>query len=238
MGLLDSLLGPECSQVHADLHPGPYVRLEVRDTGRGIDPTILDRLFDPFFTTKEVGVGTDLGLSVVHGIVRSHGGAVKVESLPGKGATFTVFLPALEAAEKPEAVEAAPFPRRQERILLVDDEPALASLTRRRLERLGYEVEFRLNGVEAMEALRHRPEERPFDLILTDMTMPHVTGLELARELAALMPDLPVILCTGFNEKVGEESAQKYGIKGLVMKPVNMADLASLIRRVLDEDVH
>ena len=220
---------------HADLQAGPYMQLTVHDTGHGIDAAILDRIFDPFFTTKGQGVGTGLGLSVVHGIVQSLGGAAEVQSTAGKGTTFQVLLPRIDAVQVMETVESAPLPRGQERILVVDDEPALANVVQQMLEHLGYTVMCCGSGKEAMEAFVKQPKERPFQLVVTDMTMPYLTGIDLARELHTLEPKLPVILLTGFSTKVDAEKSKNLPIQGFLMKPVVMKDLAELVRKVLDK---
>ena len=237
VSLSDVRIGREDIAPYSGLQPGSHVKLTVKDTGHGIDPAIVDRIFDPFFTTKEVGAGTGLGLAVVHGIVKSHGGAVEVESFPGKDTIFQVFLPAAESAPVQKALQDAPLPRGQERILVVDDEPDLAVTTQKMLERLGYEVDCRASSIEALEAFQRQAPEKPFHLVLTDMTMPHLTGVDLGRELHRLQPGLPVILCTGFSEKVNAEKAKSLGIQGFLMKPVAMRELAELIRKALDERV-
>jgi PAS domain S-box-containing protein len=235
VSLSDLRFEPESSPPHPGLQPGPYVELTIKDTGHGMESPILDRIFDPFFTTKEQGVGTGLGLSVVDGVVKSHGGAIGVESLPGKGTTFHVFLPAMEAAPGPQAMATAPLPRGWERILIVDDEPDLALVKKKMLESLGYEAEYRTNGIEALEAFRHQPKEKPFDLVITDMTMPHLTGTDLAKELLRLQPNLPILLCTGFSEKIDAEKARTLGFQGFLMKPVVSRELAEMVRKVLDK---
>ena len=232
--LEDLLLTPEDSPSLSDLPPGAYVALTVKDTGHGIDPAIQDRIFDPFFTTKEKGVGTGLGLSVVHGIVQSHGGEIRVSSRPGEGSTFHVHLPCLESAPVQETEVASPPPRGKERILVVDDEPALAAAIKHMLERLGYRADFRTNGVDALNAFRGQFGERPFDLVITDMTMPHLTGMDLAKELLEIDPELPVLLCSGFSERADAEKAEGMGIRGFLMKPVGLKDLADMVRKVLD----
>jgi len=234
VSLTDVPPGPNCPPPHFELQPGRYVKLSVGDTGHGIDPSILNRIFDPFFTTKEQGIGTGLGLSVVHGIVKSHGGAIVVESLPGQGTAFHIFFPALEGEAEPSSELAAPLPRGDERILVVDDEPALAKTTQRVLEQLGYRVEFRTNGVDALEAIRRQSKETPFDMVITDMTMPHLTGADLARELFKLQPDIAVLICTGFSEKMDTEKARSLGIQGFLMKPVESKELATVVRAILD----
>ncbi len=236
VSLQDVRIEQELIAPNSELLYGPYVRLTVKDSGHGIALSILDRIFDPFFTTKKQGVGTGLGLSVVHGIVKSHGGAIEVESVPGQGTSFHVFFPAMEAAVEKPVVQAGALPGGSERILVVDDEPGLAKTTMQMLERLGYLVEFRTNGVDALEAVRARAHENRFDLVITDMTMPHLTGADLARELFKLDPQLAVVLCTGFSERMDPEKAQKLGIQGFLMKPFALRDLAEMVRRVLDEN--
>jgi PAS domain S-box-containing protein len=216
---------------HPALCPGPYVRLSVRDTGSGIAPDVKTRLFDPFFTTKPPGEGTGLGLAVVHGIVTTHGGAITVESTPGHGATFAVYLPQIEAAAADPASLETPLPTGTERILFVDDEEPLAHWGQLLLERLGYRVTVRTNGREALEAFRVDPHR--FDLVITDQTMPQMTGDILARALRDLRPDLPVILCTGYSHLITAEHAEAKGIDALCLKPLLARDLASTIRRVL-----
>ena len=216
-----------------ELAPGPYVRLTVSDTGHGMDRSVMERIFDPFFTTKEPGEGTGMGLAVVHGIVKSHGGAITVHNDPGEGTTFHVYLPRLESPTEPEeALTAEPAPRGKERILFVDDEEQLVRMGQRMLERLGYSVTARTSSVEALEAFRAQPEK--FDLVITDQTMPNMTGVELARELMRIRPDIPVILITGFSEAVTLEKAGRMDIREYIMKPVLLRDLGKAIRRVLD----
>ena len=216
-----------------ELAPGPYVRLTVSDTGHGMDRGVMERIFDPFFTTKEPGEGTGMGLAMVHGIVKSHGGAITVHNDPGEGTMFHVYLPRLESPTEPEeALTAEPAPRGKERILFVDDEEQLVRMGQRMLERLGYSVTARTSSVEALEAFRAQPEK--FDLVITDQTMPNMTGVELARELMRIRPDIPVILITGFSEAVTLEKAGRMDIREYIMKPVLLRDLGKAIRRVLD----
>ena len=158
-----------------------------------------------------------------------------MESLPGKGAAFQLLLPAMESFPEPAAVKAAPLPLGRERILIVDDEPELAMAPKEILEHLGYEVYYRTNGMEALETFRRRLADKPFDLVVTDLTMPHLTGVELARELLDMEPNLPIILCTGFSEKINAEQAARLGIRGFLMKPVVIRELAEMIREVLDK---
>ncbi|MDA8125463.1 MAG: response regulator [Deltaproteobacteria bacterium] len=235
VGLVEVLPGSQDLALHADLEPRPYCLLTVKDTGQGIDPAIADRIFDPFFTTKAPGVGTGLGLSVVHGIVKSHDGVIEVESFPGQGTTFRVFLPVTDTTDTAETSDAAPLPRGGERILVVDDEPLLTDVLKRRLERLGYEVVSCTDGLTALDLFNRQAAEKPFDLVITDMTMPQLTGANLAEELIRRRPGLPVFLCTGFSESIDQERARKIGIRAILMKPVVLRDLAELIRDVLDE---
>ncbi|MDY6990257.1 MAG: PAS domain S-box protein [Thermodesulfobacteriota bacterium] len=218
-----------------DITPGTYLKLTVSDTGHGMSPQTLERAFEPYFTTKEKGRGTGMGLSVVHGIVKAYGGTIKADSEPGKGATFDVYLPAKrgEAREREEAV--ASLPTGKERILFVDDEPTLVDLGKLRLERLGYKVTSRTSSAEALEVFKAKPEA--FDLVITDMTMPEMSGDRLAQEIMTLRHDMPVILCTGYSDQISRELAEEMGIKAFVMKPTAMQDLAETARRILDDQM-
>jgi PAS domain S-box-containing protein len=232
--LTDLDLDSESIRTHSGSQPGRYVKLSVSDTGHGIEPAVMERIFDPFFTTKGLGAGTGLGLAVVLGIAESLGGFVEVESVVGAGSTFHVFLPSMENGAPLPVEKCSPPPGGQERILIVDDEPALTSVVRSMLARLGYTAEVCSNGAEALRALRHQAEGKPFDLVITDMTMPHMTGTELAKEVLKLQPATPIILCTGYSEKFDVEKAGGLGIKGFLMKPVALKELAGLVRKVLD----
>jgi PAS domain S-box-containing protein len=220
------------SSHHPDLFPGSYVQLSISDTGHGMTPEVRERIFEPFFTTKGIGEGTGLGLSVVHGIIKSYQGAITVYSEPGQGTTFNIYLPRLEDRISPETQAVIFFPGGKERILFVDDEEALAELGRQALEHLGYAVVSRCSSVEALKAFAAQPEH--FDLVITDQTMPQMTGTKLAQELLRLRPDLPIILCTGFSESISAERAKEIGIKDYIMKPLVISELAKTIRRVLD----
>jgi len=216
------------------LSEGRYVRLRVRDTGPGIAPENRERVFDPFFTTRGVGGGTGLGLAVVHGIVQDRGGGIVMESEPGRGATFTVYLPVVEGGRTGEEPgdRSTGLPGGTERILLVDDEPLIARLGRQLLERRGYEVEIRESGTDALDCFRRDPER--FDLVVTDMAMPGMRGDRLAEEILAIRPDVPVVLATGYSSQISEERAGRLGIRALVMKPLTQSELADTVRRVLD----
>jgi len=218
------------------LEPGPYLRLRVSDTGHGIPPEVLPRIFDPYFTTKEVGKGTGLGLAVVHGILKSYGGGISVSSEVGKGSSFGVYFPRIEAPSPTlEAVQAEPLPPgRKERVLFVDDEQAIVEIGQKILEYLGYEAVVRTSSLEALELFRAKPYQ--FDLVITDMTMPNMTGAGLAHEILGIRPGMPIILCTGFSEQMSGEKAKGLGIREFVMKPLVVMDLAKAMRRALDSE--
>lgn len=218
---------------YSDLDAGNFVKLSVSDTGPGIAPEIMDRIFDPYFTTKELGKGTGMGLSVVHGIVKNHGGAVTVESMPEKGATFNILLPVIEAEPESKIERHEKLPGGTERILFVDDEDSIVLTMQYRLERLGYQVKATTKPMDALELFKSDPHQ--FDLIITDMTMPDMNGDRLIKEVLKIRPHMPAILCTGFHEKISEEKAKKMGIVGYFEKPINKFELAGLVRKVLDE---
>lgn len=214
------------------LEPGPYIVLKVRDTGPGIAPEIQNRIFEPFFTTKGPGEGTGLGLSVVYGIVKNYHGTLTVESKAGQGATFEIFLPRInEDLPSDHEVEHA-MPRGWERILFIDDEEVLVEMGQEMLTALGYQATGIRGSMEALERFRSDPDR--FDLVITDMTMPRMTGTVLSRHLLQIRSDIPIILCTGYSEIITEEEAKKLGIREFIMKPLFMKDLALAIRRVLD----
>ncbi|MDH3877577.1 MAG: ATP-binding protein [Desulfobacterales bacterium] len=217
------------------MQPGKHLQLLVRDEGCGMDAIVLDRIFEPYYTTKEQGKGTGLGLSVIHGIVKNHRGDISVTSSPGKGTTFKVYLPITEDADIVTELEPSNGAAKgNERILLIDDEEQIVSMEQQMLENLGYEVTARTDSTEALKEFSLQPQN--FDLVITDMTMPQMTGDELAQKLLDIKPDIPVILCTGFNEDITEEKALAMGIQKFVMKPVIKNDLATTIRTVLDHN--
>lgn len=215
------------------LPPGPYLRLTVRDTGHGMPPEVRERLFEPYFTTRPPGEGSGLGLAVVHGIVSRLGGAVEVESQVGEGSTFRVYFPRLARPPAPETADDREIPSGKERILFVDDEKQIVQVGKRLLEHLGYQVTAKESSVEALNAFQ--AETEAFDLVITDQTMPQMTGVELAAEMMHLRKDIPIILCTGYSEVVSAEHAKELGIREYLLKPIVARDLARAIRRVLDQ---
>jgi len=220
--------------VGTDRDVGPYLCLKVEDTGHGIEKEVMDRIFDPYYTTKEKGKGTGLGLAVVHGIVHSYGGAIRVQSEIGVGTVFQLFLPSIKT-ETPilETESISGLPKGNEKILVVDDEENITKLAKEMLGKLGYEVTTYTSSSKALLAFRRNPEA--FDLVITDMTMPHMTGDEMALEMMKVRPDIPVILCTGHSEIIKEEEALTLGLRGFLLKPIQGRIFAEKIREVLDE---
>jgi PAS domain S-box-containing protein len=218
----------------ADLRPGAYHTITVSDTGHGIDSETMEHIFEPFFTTKEPGHGTGMGLAVVHGIVKSIHGSIIAESSLGKGSRFLVYLPEMEdeAHEYPRS-SLKQIPRGKERILFVDDEEALADLGQRILGHLGYEVRSYTSSSQALEAFKNQPHE--YDLVITDQTMPGITGLQLAKEMRTLRPELPIILCTGYSEQISDSSSIENEVSCFLLKPLSSSGLAQTVREVLDE---
>jgi CheY-like chemotaxis protein len=237
VSLADVVIDGQTAMINTDLAHGTYVQLTVRDRGGGIDPRIIGRIFDPFFTTKKQGTGTGLGLAVAHGIVKSHGGMIDVVNHPGEGATFRVVLPAIDSFAQLDAEIKALLPRGRERILIVDDEPEVAIVAQKMLEFLGYEVHSQTSSIEALNIFNLHLPENPFDLVMTDLTMPRLTGLDLAGKLLSLQPDLPIVLCTGFKEQIASEEAKRLGIRKLLLKPFAIQALAMTVRQVLDENM-
>ena len=232
--LEDFELDVEAAIHYHDLSSGKYVRLTVSDTGTGIEPKVLERIFDPYFTTKEVGEGSGMGLSVVHGIVKIHGGGLSVMSEPGKGTIFHILLPCLEDEPEPEVKISIEMPKGREKILFVDDEKAMVNAIQPIIERLGYKVTARTSSIEALEVFRANPGR--FDLVITDFTMPNMSGMELAKALLKLQSDIPIILCTGYSEHINEDKAKASGVSAFLMKPVVLDEIAHIIRKVLDND--
>ncbi len=214
--------------------PGNYLRLEVTDTGHGMDEKVLNKAFDPYFTTKQIGKGTGFGLSLVHAIVEEHGGFLDVQSEPGKGSSFYIYLPVIEEKTQPPDTQKDDTNRLDgnESIMVVDDEEAIRLVTQEVLEHYGYQVHLYENGLDAYKDFVKNP--RHFDLIVSDMTMPEMTGDKLARKMLTIRPALPIILCTGFTENFSEDQACDIGIKKFLYKPISNIDLVRSIRDVLD----
>jgi len=213
--------------------PERFVRLSVSDTGPGIDTDVVERIFDPFFTTKKQGEGTGMGLAMVHGIVKRHDGYLELENTPGHGATFHVFLPKTSETERAVVDTPADLVFRKGCILFVDDEKPLTDIGREMLESCGFEVVTRTSSIEALEAFKHRSKD--FDLVITDQTMPNMTGMEFAREILKLRPDMPIILCTGFSDAISYDRLRDIGIGDFIMKPILKHDLIASISRLLSK---
>ncbi len=225
-------LDPSLLKSNPDLVIGPYLHLEVSDTGTGIPGDIIDKIFDPFFTTKEDGKGSGLGLSVIHGIIKSHNGSITVKSEANTGTIFNIFLPlAKQIYDKSEKDSTLQFTGGQESILLVDDEVVIVNMGKEILEELGYDVLTKTNSVEALEILKLQPDR--FDVVITDYTMPNMSGADLSKEILKLCPDMPIILCTDFNDQISPKKAKSIGIREFLMKPITLKNLAEAIRRVL-----
>ena len=242
-GVLDVSLGPVTvepvtvekkeAERSRDLKPGPYLRLAVKDTGCGMERDVMDRIFDPFFTTKEEGKGTGMGLSVVHGIVKEYDGSITVSSEPAAGTTFELFFPVTDAAGPEKTEDDVPLCRGDERVLLVDDDPALAVVGERMLKYLGYHVTSFSSPVAALQAFRAAPDD--FDLVITDQTMPGLLGTELATELLQVRPSLPIVLCSGYSSLLSREKVLDAGIRAFLSKPLSIHQLAIEVRKVLSE---
>ena len=231
--LRDAHLETDDEVTQLGLPTGDYLILEVSDTGKGIPPDIIDSIFEPYFTTKSLGDGTGMGLSLVHGIVESHGGKVTVKSRLGEGAVFTVYLPITRTTSKDQILALEKLPKGSEHILLLDDDAAVAKMGSRLLESLGYCVTTQTSSLKALEVFRSGAAS--FDLVLTDMTMPQMTGDKLALELKNIRRDIPIILCSGYSKKIDDIDMSEIGIDTLITKPFRVSQLAQDIRKVLDE---
>jgi PAS domain S-box-containing protein len=235
VSLVPAEVDEELAREHPKLRPGPYALLTVSDTGHGMDEQTMERIFEPFFTTKDVGEGTGLGLSVVHGIVTNHGGDILVESEPGKGTTVSVYIPHTDmktaVVEETEDIDV----RGHESVLFVDDEPDIVELGRRILGKLGYKVTTAADGEEALKILRSDPYE--FDIVVSDQTMPKKTGLVLTKEIRAIRRDMPVVLMTGYSDKVTPEILEEMRVNNLIMKPLAGKSLSGAIRQALDNNL-
>jgi signal transduction histidine kinase/ABC-type nitrate/sulfonate/bicarbonate transport system substrate-binding protein/ActR/RegA family two-component response regulator len=217
-----------------DREPGSYILLSVTDTGVGISKEIIERIFDPYFTTKAVGKGSGMGLAVVHGIVHSHGGLATVESTLGQGTTFKLYFPKIESEDdvQDKNEDADPLPVGNERIIVVDDEDSIVRLTQSRLESLGYQVTARTSSSEVLDLFRSNPNA--YDLVITDQTMPRMTGEQLAKELIKIQPSISIVMCTGYSSRIDADKASSIGIRAFIMKPVDREKLAKIVRKVLD----
>jgi nitrogen-specific signal transduction histidine kinase/CheY-like chemotaxis protein len=233
ISLTDIDFKPDSPVLGADVMPGEYAQLVVKDTGIGMSPQVMSRVFEPFFTTREVGKGTGMGLAVVYGIVKDLQGTITVESEPGVGSTFRVLIPKVKSEEKEEQVPIAHATGGKEHILFIDDEEMLAEWGEAALERLGYRVTVFTSSTEALKAFSADPSQ--FDLVITDHAMPHMAGSQLSSELLRIRLDLPIILCTGHSETMSREKAKDLGIREFLMKPLNKQELAEAVRRVLDK---
>jgi CheY-like chemotaxis protein len=218
--------------LHPDIQPGKYIKLTINDTGQGINPEIMGKIFDPYFTTKAIGKGSGLGLSLVHGIVKNHRGAITVDSQPGKGTVFTILLPVIEETivnkrkEKTDALYLG-----KESILFVDDDESIARMMARMLKKIGYQVEVRTNPVEALALFKEKSDQ--FDIVITDMTMPQMTGDSLAEKLREIRHDIPIIICTGYSSLIDEDKSKKMNMF-FIMKPITIVDIGKMIRKALD----
>ncbi|MEA3363619.1 MAG: PAS domain S-box protein, partial [Thermodesulfobacteriota bacterium] len=226
-------LDPADIPVASDISPGWFVRLSVQDSGSGMEPEVLRRIFDPFFTTKNVGEGTGMGLAVVHGIIESHGGFSHVSSFPGHGTTFELYFPSTDQPTPEEISAIQTIPKGHEQILFVDDEEMLAEIGSRMLSEHGYNVATSTNSQKALELFKENPDQ--FDLVITDQTMPDLSGKDLLKELLDTRPNLATILCTGYSTQINEGDIEELGIKAFCMKPLDLPELLETVRRVLDE---
>jgi CheY-like chemotaxis protein len=232
---VNSVIKPGKKSTGLHLKPGEYVELAVADTGVGIGPDIIGRIFDPYFTTKEIGKGTGMGLAISHGIMKNHGGTITVESRLGRGTTFRVFFPVVKKEIVPAIKNNAVIPGGNERLLFIDDETLLAEMGKDMLERLGYQVTVEQSSLEALYLFQSAPDA--FDLVITDQTMPDMIGVDLARRMMQIRPDIPIILCTGYSSSVDEASAKQIGIKEFALKPLTKRSIAGLIRKALEAKV-
>ncbi|OQX84461.1 hypothetical protein B6D60_09330 [candidate division KSB1 bacterium 4484_87] len=233
VNLKDIEMDEHSAKQYQELKPGPYVKLMVKDTGIGIDPQIIDRIFEPYFTTKGVGDGAGMGLALVHSIVKGYRGEIVVYSEKGRGTTFNIFLPRIQGPVRTEREKKEKLPHGAENILFVDDEKNIVAVGSQILRRLGYNVSMATSGQEALSLFEKNPDE--YDLIITDQTMPKMTGVELSKKVLQLRSDMPIILCTGFSEVVSKEKAKQMGVAEFLMKPLFSKDLATVVRNVLDE---
>jgi CheY-like chemotaxis protein len=238
-GLLEVVLVPvelkeEDAAAYPNIKPDRYLKLSVTDSGHGMDSATVSRIFDPYFTTKDINEGTGLGLATVHGIVKDHGGTIKVYSELGSGTSFQIYFPCIEDTVRTEEKASKPLSTGTEQILFLDDDKVLADIGEKMLKKLGYRVNSRTSPYEAIEAFKANPSK--YDMVITDMTMPGMTGDILAKEILKIRYNIPIIICTGFSKMMSPEKASKMGIKDFLMKPLTMSDLSKSIRTVLDQN--
>jgi len=217
---------------HEELVPGDFVKLTVKDSGEGIAPDVLEKVFEPYFTTKEFGAGSGMGLAVVYGLVKKCKGAIHIKSTVGEGTTVEILFPKIEEEAPPAEIVEGELPTGNEKILLVDDDPSIVTMIRQMLERLGYTVSGMTDSVAALERFQSTPDD--FDLLITDMAMPNMSGDQLAAELIKARKDFPILLCTGHSDTIDEKRAKQLGIRGFAMKPLDKGKLARAVRAVLD----
>lgn len=232
--LSDVKLGDSFTDRHPGLCPGKFIELTVSDTGHGMAPEVMERIFDPFFTTKEKGKGTGIGLSAVHGIIKSHGGGITVTSETDKGSIFRVFLPVIEKEVLEDNLDEEKILTGNERIFFIDDEPMIANVGKLMLQRLGYCVETCTGSLEALEQFKAQPDQ--FDLIICDLNMPKMTGKELAAKFREIRSEIPIILCTGYSADDHELKNRNLGINAVVLKPMTMVEIAKVIQKVLGKN--
>jgi nitrogen-specific signal transduction histidine kinase/ActR/RegA family two-component response regulator len=233
IGLTDIVFPPGSLAIPPGLIPGEYLQLTVQDDGVGMSPEVKVKIFEPFFTTRRAGKGTGMGLSVVYGIVKNLHGAITVESELGVGSTFRVYIPKIEDTAITEGAAKNDTPRGAEKILFIDDEEFLTDWGKAALERLGYKVTAMNNSTEALNIFLSNPSQ--FDLVITDQTMPGVTGVQLSKRILEVRPDIPIVLCTGYSDHVSPEASSQIGIRQFLMKPSTRQELAQTIRNILDE---
>ena len=232
--LTDIELGPESLVGQMDVTAGNYVKLSVSDTGKGMSSDVLERIYDPFFTTKPPGKGTGLGLSTVHGIVKNHYGSIAVSSKPNEGTTFDILLPIVDLEVVSDISGEEPIPTGTERILFVDDDKVIVKMSKVMLEKLGYQVNSKTSSIDALVDFKRQPNK--YDVVITDLTMPQMTGFELADEILSVRPDTPIILCSGYVAKIPVDELKSMGIQAVVSKPVSRRKIAEVIRGVLSRD--
>jgi len=227
------ILSQEAAYEYSGFKEGNYIKISISDTGSGIATENINRIFDPYFTTKEVGKGSGMGLAVVHGIVKNHKGAIKVDNKHGTGAVFTILFPVIDEIPEIRIIKTNDPPHGTETILFVDDEESIVNIIGKTISRLGYKVEKKLNPEDALDLFRSKPER--IDLVITDMTMPQMSGAKLAEKLKEIRSDIPVIICTGHSALIDDEKAKQLGIDALIMKPASKFKIAKAIREVLDK---